>query len=107
MLSDVSSQLYKPVCLSVGLSVRPLVYWSMMLLKRNGSIDVLQQMKHREDHKRPDYISRSLSLDASSHLYKRPCPSVGRLVGPVRLSIRPSVTLSSKTVKNDFFPDSK
>ena len=32
-----------------------------------------------------------LFLDASSHLYKRPCPSVGRLVGP---------TLSSKSMKN-------
>ena len=36
-------------------------------------------------------------LDASSHLYKRPCPSVGWLVGP---SVGRSVTLSSKSVKN-------
>ena len=31
------------------------------------------------------------------HLYKRPCPSVGWLVG---WSVRPSVMLSSKSVKN-------
>ena len=35
-------------------------------------------------------------LDASSHLYKRPCPSVGPLVGR-------SVTLSSKSMKNGHF----
>ena len=40
-------------------------------------------------------------LDASSHLYKRPCPSVGPSVGPsVRRSVRRSVTLSSKSMKN-------
>ena len=33
----------------------------------------------------------STFLDASSHLYKRPCPSVGWLVGWL---VRPSVTLS-------------
>ena len=31
------------------------------------------------------------------HLYKRPCPSVRRLVGP---SVGPSVMLSSKSMKN-------
>ena len=35
-----------------------------------------------------DPISHSLFLDASSHLYKRVCPSVGPSVGP---SVRPSV----------------
>ena len=38
------------------------------------------------------YIIAKWFLDASSHLYKRPCPSVG-----------PSVMLSSKSVKNGFF----
>ena len=36
-------------------------------------------------------------LDASSQLYKRPCPSVGWSVRPL---VRPSVTLSSNSVKN-------
>ena len=36
-------------------------------------------------------------LDASSHLYKRPCPSVGRSVRPL---VRRSVTLLSNSVKN-------
>ena len=31
------------------------------------------------------------------HVYKRPCPSVRRLVGP---SVRPSVMLLSKSMKN-------
>ena len=38
-------------------------------------------------------------LDASSHLYKRPCLSVGGLVGRL---VGPSVTLSSKLMKNGF-----
>ena len=38
-------------------------------------------------------------LDASSHLYKNPCPSIGP---SVRWPVRPSdgVTLSSKSMKN-------
>ena len=36
-------------------------------------------------------------LDASSHLNKRPCLSVGPLVRPL---VRRSVTLSSKSTKN-------
>ena len=36
-------------------------------------------------------------LDASSHLYKRPCPLFGPLVGPL---VGPSVILSSKSMKN-------
>ena len=38
-------------------------------------------------------------LDASSHLYKRPCPSVGWLVGWL---VGPSVALSSNLMKNGF-----
>ena len=46
-----------------------------------------------------------LFLDASSHLYKRVCPSVGPSVRPsvrpsVGRSVRPRVTLSSKTGKS-------
>ena len=36
-------------------------------------------------------------LDASLHLYKRPCPPVG---WSVRWSVGPSVTLLSKSMKN-------
>ena len=44
-------------------------------------------------------------LDASSHLYKRVCPSVRPSVGPsVRRSVRPSVRPS---VRNPFFPNSR
>ena len=42
-------------------------------------------------------LSLNLFLDASSHLYKRPCPSVGPSVRP---SVGWSVTLSSKSMKN-------
>ena len=42
-------------------------------------------------------ISPAIFLDASSHLYKRPCPSVGWLVRPL---VRWSVTLSSDSMKN-------
>ena len=35
------------------------------------------------------------------HVYKRPCPSVRRLVGP---SVRPSVMLLSKSMKNGLIP---
>ena len=46
-----------------------------------------------------------LFLDASSHIYKMPCPSVGRSVGwlfgpSVGPSVRQSVTLSSNLMKN-------
>ena len=40
------------------------------------------------------FLLTFLFLDASSHLYKRVCPSVGRSIGPsVRPSVRPSVGL--------------
>ena len=42
-------------------------------------------------------MSNTLVLDASSHLYKRPCPLVRWSVGPL---VRPSVTLSYKSMKN-------
>ena len=51
----------------------------------------------------------SLFLDASSHLYKRVCPSVRRSVRPsVRRSVRPSVRPSvRRSVRNPFFPNSR
>ena len=45
---------------------------------------------HEEKHSFFDF-EQALFLDASSHLYKRVCPSVGPSVGP---SVRPSVGLS-------------
>ena len=80
---DASSHLYKRVCpsvrpsvchsvhLSVGWSVRPCVRYASSLIT---SI----HLKSPTNHPRP-------FLDASSHLYKRVCPSV-------RPSVRVSVT---------------
>ena len=42
-------------------------------------------------------LTRSLFLDASSHLYKRPCPSVGPSIRPL---VGRSVMLLSKWMKN-------
>ena len=58
--------------------------------------------------KQSNYTTYILYLDASSYLYKRPCPSVGLSVRSsvrpfVRSMVRPLVMVSSKSVENGLF----
>ncbi len=84
MFSDVSSRpINKPICLTVFWSVR----LSFGLLVGNAFEKRLENRCSSADETqgKPEYISRSLTLDAFLHLYKRPCPmsirrSVNRLV---------------------------
>ena len=53
------------------------------------SLKILNVLSHRIDFKHASCFIRF--LDASTHLYKRLCPSVGLSVGPsVGLSVGPS-----------------
>merc|ERR1712002_1424589 len=91
---DAYSHLYKWSCPSIGPSIGPSVTLSSNSVK-NGFLRILNDLDSRGREAQEiffpgwkvlklcskKYIKNYPFLDASSHLYKRPCPSVRQLVG--------------------------
>ena len=74
-----------------------------MVIQYKSSIDTFfPELLELQRQTRGSYFHEEF-LDASTHLYKRLCPAVGRSMGPsVGLSVRPWVTRFSNITEIEF-----